>query len=128
MVSDGVASGTTAAERAVNHEPPDTAETSSTAREAEEPSSNDHSPPIARHTPRRRIASIAFLVFGLLVATYLGPRVVAHELRLPNGEYRLDIEVDTRDGRRAVQRRVTLEGGSTQVDVSTALTREDKPR
>lgn len=56
------------------------------------------------------------------------PRVVAHELRLPNGEYRLDIEVDTRDGRRAVQRRVTLEGGSTQVDVSTALTREDKPR
>lgn len=54
------------------------------------------------------------------------PRVVSHEPQLSNGEYRLQIEVDARDGRRAVQRQVTLGGGSTQIDVSTALTREDK--
>ena len=54
------------------------------------------------------------------------PRVVAHDPRLPNGEYRLQIDVDAREGRRAVQRQVTLGGGSTQIDVSTALTREEK--
>ena len=54
------------------------------------------------------------------------PRVVAHEPQLPNGEYRLQIDLDTIDGRRAIQRQVTLGGGSTQVDVSSALTR-DKP-
>ena len=52
------------------------------------------------------------------------PRVVAHEPELPNGEYRLQIELDTHDGRRAIQRQVTLGGGSTQVDVSSALTRD----
>jgi hypothetical protein len=55
------------------------------------------------------------------------PRVVAHEPQLPNGEYRLQIDVDARDGRRAVQRQVTLGGGSTQIDVSSALMREEKP-
>ena len=55
------------------------------------------------------------------------PRIVAHEPELPNGEYRLQIEVDTRDGRRGAQRQVTLGGGSTQVDVSSALTREQPP-
>ena len=117
------------------------------------------------------MARILFLVFGLLVALYLGtqgpqeqhvrivlgsgapevtgvelhyvandeepvreahftypkgsaPRVVAHEPQLPNGEYRLQIELDTIDGRRAIQRQVTLGGGSTQVDVSSALARE----
>lgn len=51
------------------------------------------------------------------------PRVVPHELRLPSGEYALEIDVDAREGRRAVRRRVTLGGGSTQVDVSSALER-----
>ena len=55
------------------------------------------------------------------------PRVVAHEPKLPSGEYQLQLDVDTREGRRAVQRRVTLGGGSTQVDVSSALARENKP-
>jgi hypothetical protein len=55
------------------------------------------------------------------------PRVVAHEPQLPNGEYRVQIDVDTRDGRRLIQRRVTLGGGSSQVDVSSALMRDDKP-
>ncbi len=54
------------------------------------------------------------------------PRVVAHEPQLPDGEYRLEIDLDTIDGRRAIQRQVTLGGGSTQVDVSSALMR-DRP-
>lgn len=49
------------------------------------------------------------------------PRIVAHEPELPNGEYRLEIDLDVRDGRRTVQRQVTLGGRSTQVDVSDAL-------
>jgi hypothetical protein len=134
------------------------------------------SPPLRRFggTPRRRGASLAFLVFGLLVALYLGtqraqeqhvrivlgaaaaavtgvdlsylahdgepareahftyregaaPRIVAHEPKLPNGDYRLEINVDTRDGRRALQRQVTLGGGSTQIDIASALAREPKP-
>ena len=55
------------------------------------------------------------------------PRVVAHELKLPNGDYRVQIDVDARDGRRAVQRQVTLGAGSTQIDVSSALSRTDEP-
>jgi hypothetical protein len=51
------------------------------------------------------------------------PRVVSHEPRLPNGEYRLEIDVDTRDGRAAVRRQVTLGGGSSQIDVSSAVLR-----
>lgn len=55
------------------------------------------------------------------------PRILSHEQKLPNGEYRIQIDVDARDVRRAVQRRVTLGGGSTQLDVSNALSREDNP-
>jgi len=54
------------------------------------------------------------------------PRIVAHEPQLPDGTYRLRIDVDTREGRRAVERQVTLGGGSTQVDISSALTQEDR--
>jgi hypothetical protein len=53
------------------------------------------------------------------------PRIVSHEPKLPNGEYKLQIDVDTREGRRGIQRRVTLGGGSTQVDVSSALVRDE---
>ena len=148
---------------------------SDTAEPTPEPTPDDHAPEAAP-TPswrRRPLSRFIFLVFGLLVAFYLGtkrpqeqhvrvvlgaaasdvtmvdlqyvatdgdvareahftypkgaaPRVVAHEPELPNGEYRLQIDLDTIDGRRAIQRQVTLGGGSTQVDVSSALTR-DKP-
>jgi hypothetical protein len=54
------------------------------------------------------------------------PRVIAHEPELPDGPYRLKIEVDTREGRRAVERQVTLGGGSTQVDISSAIAPEDR--
>ncbi len=151
------------------------------AEEQDTAASSVAAEPVARErralpptSPRRRsIARLAFLVFGLLVALYLGtqgpqeqhvrvvlgagapevtnvelqyiakdgedvpvreahfsypkgsaPRVVSHEPHLPNGEYRLQIDLDTIDGRRAVQRQVTLGGGSTQIDVSSALARE----
>jgi len=50
------------------------------------------------------------------------PRVVSHQPQLADGEYRLRIDLDTREGRRSVERRVTLGGGTTQVDLVGALT------
>lgn len=55
------------------------------------------------------------------------PRVVAHDAPLRNGEYRLQIDIDARDGRRTVQRQVTLGGGSTQIDVSSKLAPSASP-
>jgi hypothetical protein len=55
------------------------------------------------------------------------PRVVSHEPKLPNGDYRLQIDLEAREGRRGVQRQVTLGGGSTQVDVSNVLAPENQP-
>lgn len=49
------------------------------------------------------------------------PRIVSHEPQLADGDYRLRIDVDTREGRRSVERRVTLGGGTTQVDVTSVL-------
>ncbi len=45
------------------------------------------------------------------------PRVVAHAPELANGDYHLRIDLETREGRRSVQRRVTLGGGTIQVDL-----------
>lgn len=45
------------------------------------------------------------------------PRVVSLEPRLPDGDYRLKIDVDTREGRRQGERRVTLGGGTTSVEM-----------
>lgn len=50
------------------------------------------------------------------------PRVVAHEPKLADGDYRLRIDLDTREGRRSVERRVTLGGGTTQVDLAGVVT------
>jgi hypothetical protein len=49
------------------------------------------------------------------------PRVVSHEPHLPNGDYVLRIDVDTREGRRSTERRVTLGGGTTQIDLAGLL-------
>jgi hypothetical protein len=46
------------------------------------------------------------------------PRIVSHEPQLADGDYRVRIELDTREGRRSVERRVTLGGGTTQVDLA----------
>jgi hypothetical protein len=50
------------------------------------------------------------------------PRVLSLEPQLADGDYRLRIDLDTaRQGRRSVERRVTLGGGTTQVDLAGAL-------
>jgi hypothetical protein len=48
------------------------------------------------------------------------PRVVSHDPKLPRGDYDLKVDIGARgiDGGRSVQRRVTLQGGSTQLDLS----------
>lgn len=46
------------------------------------------------------------------------PRVVSHDPSLSDGDYRLRIDLDTRQGRRSVERRVRLGGGSTQIDLT----------
>lgn len=55
------------------------------------------------------------------------PRIVSHEPQLADGEYRLRIDLDTREGRRSVERRVTLGGGTTQVDVTNVLSASPSP-
>ena len=64
------------------------------------------------------LARAARMTFGATGA----PRVVSHEPQLADGDYRLRIDLDTsRQGRRSVERRVTLGGGTTQVDLATVL-------
>ena len=53
------------------------------------------------------------------------PRVVSHDPQLTDGDYRLRIDLDTREGRRSVERRVTLGGGTTQVDLANLLAAPD---
>lgn len=46
------------------------------------------------------------------------PRIVSHDPKLPRGDYDLKVDLSGPDGGRSVQRRVTLQGGSTQLDLS----------
>jgi hypothetical protein len=46
------------------------------------------------------------------------PRVVTSTPRLGDGEYVLKIDVDTVQGRRSTERRITLSGPTSQVDLS----------
>ena len=51
------------------------------------------------------------------------PRVVTHEPRVAAGDYVVEIEIlKSSQQRTTVQRRVTLEGGTTSIDVSRAVT------
>ena len=50
------------------------------------------------------------------------PRVVSHAPHLSDGDYTLRIDLDTREGRRSTERRVTLGGGTTQIDLAGVLT------
>ena len=62
----------------------------------------------------------------------LAPRIVAHEPKLPSGEYNLHVDVAAQrtvadastEIHRSVERQVTLKGGSAQVDVSSAIVHE----
>jgi hypothetical protein len=49
------------------------------------------------------------------------PRVVSHDPELADGDYGLRIDLDTREGRRSTERRVTLGGGTTQVDLAGVI-------
>jgi hypothetical protein len=55
------------------------------------------------------------------------PRVVAHEPQLADGDYGLRIDLDTREGRRSTERRVTLGGGTTQVDLASVISAPGSP-
>lgn len=57
------------------------------------------------------------------------PRVVPHDPELPDGTYKIKVDLVTRERRVSVERSVTLSGGSTQVDLAAALLREkaEKP-
>lgn len=49
------------------------------------------------------------------------PRVVTWEVEAPDGAYATRFEVETREGRRTVEREVTLAGGATSIDLVDAL-------
>lgn len=51
------------------------------------------------------------------------PRIVTVEPSLADETYRLRIEVHTRQGVREIERRVTLSGGGTSVDLAAVLSR-----
>lgn len=55
------------------------------------------------------------------------PRVVSHEPHLADGDYGLRIDIDTREGRRSTERRVTLGGGTTQVDLAGVIAAPASP-
>jgi hypothetical protein len=46
------------------------------------------------------------------------PRILAHEPKLAEGEYTVEIELLARNNRNTVRRRVTLAGATTSIDVS----------
>ncbi len=72
-------------------------------------------------TKSGEVAREVRLTYGADGGGAAAPRVVALEPRLPDGDYRLRIDVDTREGRRTTERQVTLGGGTTSVDLSGLL-------
>ena len=57
----------------------------------------------------------------LSYAAGTAPRVVPHEPELPDGAYKVKVDVTTRDRRVSVERSVTLTGGSTQINLGPDL-------
>lgn len=49
------------------------------------------------------------------------PRIVSHEPRLADGDYVVEIDVQTGEKPATIERRVTLSGGTTSLDVSQAI-------
>lgn len=49
------------------------------------------------------------------------PRVIAHRPNVADGVYRVRIDLDTREGRRTVERQVTLGRGTTHVDLASVV-------
>lgn len=48
------------------------------------------------------------------------PRIVRHEPQLPDGDYRVDLDLRGDHARTQLSRNVTLRGGTTSLDVSEA--------
>jgi hypothetical protein len=46
------------------------------------------------------------------------PEALIHELRLPDGDYDVDVEIVTLEGRTVSRKRVTVSGATTTLDVS----------
>jgi hypothetical protein len=55
------------------------------------------------------------------------PRIVALDPELANGDYALRVEIGARGGRRAVERRVKLGGGTTSVDLTAVMNENRAP-
>ncbi len=51
------------------------------------------------------------------------PRIVTHTPRLPDGDYTVEIDLVSPQGRSAVTRRVALSGGATSIDLVSAVPR-----
>ena len=54
------------------------------------------------------------------------PRIVTHEPRLADGDYVVEIEIQTAPLRNAgatLRRRITLQGGTTSIDLSESVPR-----
>lgn len=55
------------------------------------------------------------------------PRILGHDPDLADGDYLVQVSLDARTGRRSLERRVTLGGGSTQVDLEADSTPRTAP-
>lgn len=51
------------------------------------------------------------------------PRIASHEVRAKVGDYRVEISITTRNGPKSFDKKLRLEGGTTQVDLVPALVR-----
>ena len=51
------------------------------------------------------------------------PRIVTHEPRLADGDYVVEIEIQTPPQRASLRRKVSLQGGTTSIDLSEAVPR-----
>lgn len=48
------------------------------------------------------------------------PRIVTHDPKLVDGNYRVHIDIDAPSGRRTVERQIALSGGRTTIDLAEA--------
>ncbi len=72
-----------------------------------------------RYLDGDEVAREASFHFGLGAA----PRLVSHEVRAKVGDYRVEVSATTRKGTKSFDKKLRLEGGTTQVDLVPALVR-----
>ena len=79
--------------------------------------------PAPAHVREVRIAWFSTDAEPLREATFTyapgeAPEALIHELRLPDGDYDVDVEIVTLEGRTVSRKRVTVSGATTTLDVS----------